>query len=90
MDDPGSQQKNSNRSRANMALAGFMAIAAFFLVMEHKAHLLGLYTEHEVHILGALPYLLLLLCPLMHLFMHGGGHGGHEQATGNKEKDKRR
>jgi hypothetical protein len=23
--------------------------------------------------LGALPYLLILLCPLMHLFMHHGG-----------------
>lgn len=74
MDD---RQKNANRIRTNTALAGFMAIAAFFLVTEHKAHLLGLYAEHEVHILGALPYLLLLLCPLMHLFMHGGGHGGH-------------
>lgn len=75
MDD---RRKDSNRFRANVALAGFMVIAAFFLVTEHKAHLLGLYTEHEVHILGALPYLLLLLCPLMHLFMHHGGHGGHE------------
>ena len=71
------QHKDSNRSRANMALAGFMVIVAFFLVTEHKAHLLGFYTEHEVHIMGVLPYLLLLLCPLMHLFMHGGGHGGH-------------
>ena len=65
MDD---RHKDSNRSRANIALAGFMVIAIFFLVMEHKAHLLGFYAEHEVHILGALPYLLLLLCPLMHLF----------------------
>ena len=29
-----------------------------------------------MHALGALPYLLLLACPLMHLFMHHG-HGGH-------------
>ena len=28
------------------------------------------------HALLALPYLLLMACPLMHLFMHGG-HGGH-------------
>ena len=70
--------KDSRNSRVNPALAGFIAIAAFFLVTEHKAHLLGLYTEHEVHILGALPYLLLLLCPLMHFFMHGGGHGHHD------------
>jgi hypothetical protein len=30
-------------------------------------------------VLGVLPYLLILACPLMHLFMHRGhgGHGGH-------------
>jgi DUF2933 family protein len=36
-----------------------------------------LFTEHRAHVLGALPYLLLLACPLMHVFMHRGhGHGG--------------
>ena len=34
------------------------------------------YSEHRAHFLGALPFLLLLSCPLMHLFMHRG-HGGH-------------
>lgn len=49
------------------AFAGFVAIAAFFLLEEHRAH-----------IFGYLPYLLLLACPFMHLFGHGGhGHGGH-------------
>ncbi|MBX4940742.1 DUF2933 domain-containing protein [Rhizobium binae] len=37
--------------------------------------------EHRVHVLGILPWLLILACPLMHLFMHHGhahgGHGGH-------------
>lgn len=36
--------------------------------------------EHRAHAIGVLPWLLiLLLCPLMHVFMHGGhgGHGGH-------------
>lgn len=32
--------------------------------------------EHRVHVLGWAPYLLLLLCPLLHLGMHGS-HGGH-------------
>ncbi|HCC54984.1 MAG TPA: hypothetical protein DEQ20_08695 [Desulfobulbaceae bacterium] len=77
MDNLDNRQPKQGNSRANLALAGFTAIAAFFLVTEHKAHLLGFYTEHEVHILGALPYLLLLLCPLLHLFMHGGGHDHH-------------
>lgn len=32
--------------------------------------------EHWQHLIYVLPYLLLLSCPLMHLFMHNG-HGGH-------------
>ncbi|PKA43282.1 DUF2933 domain-containing protein (plasmid) [Rhizobium sullae] len=32
--------------------------------------------EHRVHVLGVLPWLLILACPLMHMFMHHG-HGGH-------------
>jgi hypothetical protein len=30
-------------------------------------------TEHRPHVLGLLPYLLLLACPLLHFF-HGHGH----------------
>jgi hypothetical protein len=28
--------------------------------------------NHSSHLLIALPYLVLLACPLMHIFMHGG------------------
>jgi hypothetical protein len=49
----------------------FAAIALFFLWQEHRAH-----------ILGAIPYLLLLLCPLMHWLMHRG-HGGHGSDHGD-------
>lgn len=35
-----------------------------------------LLTEHRAHFIYALPYLILLLCPVMHIFMHRG-HGGH-------------
>ena len=35
-----------------------------------------LFVSHTGHVVAALPYLLLLACPLMHLFMHGG-HGHH-------------
>jgi hypothetical protein len=52
-------------SRANIVLFGFLAIAGYFLV-----------TEHWAHIIPFLPWLLLLACPLMHFWMHGG-HGGH-------------
>ena len=41
-----------------------------------------LLTEHLQHTLGVLPYLILLLCPLMHLFMHRG-HGGHDEHHGS-------
>ena len=41
-----------------------------------------LWAEHKAHIMGALPYLILLLCPLMHFFMHRG-HGGHDDKEGN-------
>lgn len=49
----------------------FFGIALFFLWEEHRAH-----------ILGALPYVLLLLCPLTHFLMHRG-HGGHGPGHGH-------
>lgn len=57
---------NDSKSRINWVLIGFLAIAAFFLLSEHRAHALGL-----------LPYLLLLACPLLHIFMHRGHGRGH-------------
>lgn len=57
------------RSRAGLVAAGFAAVGAFLLLSEHRAHALGL-----------LPYLFLLACPLMHVFMHRGhGHGSHDR-----------
>ena len=49
-----------------------------------------LFTYHSQHLLGWLPYLILLLCPLMHIFMHGGhGHGGHgSQDDGESQNQK--
>lgn len=71
--------QHSKNFRFNFGLLVFTLVAGFFLFTEHKAHILGLLTEHKIHLLNALPYLLLLLCPLMHIFMHGGGHGhGHD------------
>ena len=35
--------------------------------------------QHSDHLVALLPFALILLCPLMHLFMHGG-HGWHGQA----------
>jgi hypothetical protein len=60
-----------------IAFACFTAIAAFFLL-----------TEHLAHTLGALPYVLILLCPLMHVFMHHGGDhmSGHSSASSDGGK----
>lgn len=37
--------------------------------------------EHWGHVAGLLPYLLLLACPLLHLFHGHGGHSGHHPGT---------
>ncbi len=57
-------------SRAGLVLIGFLSIGGALL-----------FTEHRAHVLGALIFLPLLACPLMHFFMHGGhgGHGSHQQ-----------
>ena len=62
------------KSRTGVVLLGFLVVAAFFLI-----------TEHTAHVLGVLPFALLLLCPLMHLFMHHGhSTGDSENATGDQ------
>jgi len=61
-------------SRGRWVFWGFAAVAVFFL-----------FTEHRAHVLGLLPYALLLACPLMHLFHHGG-HGGHPPPDGGERK----
>ena len=47
-----------------------------------------LFTEHRAHVLGLLPYAILLACPLMHMLMHHGHHhGGHGPSErGNDER----
>ena len=59
-------------SPSGLVLIGFLAIAGVYLWMEHRAHLLG-----------ALVFLPLLLCPLMHLFMHHGrgDHSDHDNSS---------
>ena len=54
-------------SRTGIATLGAVSVLAFLI-----------YTGHSAHLLGALPYLLILSCPLMHIFMHGGHHH-HDQ-----------
>ncbi|NRP74805.1 hypothetical protein ILFOPFJJ_05727 [Ensifer psoraleae] len=55
--------------RWTLFAASLTVIAAFFVLREHWQHALGLAS-----------YLLLLACPLMHLFH---GHGRHRHGAGD-------
>ena len=56
----------SRNARIALAFAGFAVVGGILL-----------FTEHRAHVLGLLVWLPLLACPLMHVFMHHGGHGHH-------------
>jgi hypothetical protein len=58
-----------------IAAIGLVGAVTYFLL-----------TEHRAHFIYALPWLILLLCPVMHLFMHrhhgdrrGGRHDREEE-----------
>lgn len=73
-EDPASREPGFWRSRTGLVAIALLAIGGFLLLSEHRAHALGI-----------LPFLLLLACPLLHLFMHGGhgGHGNHNHRERN-------
>ncbi len=74
-----SDNDGAMKSKANIALIVFLIIGAFFLITEHRAHLSGWLSSYGI-------WLLLLACPLMHLFMHGGhGHGNHGSSEASNE-----
>ncbi|HKA42556.1 MAG TPA: DUF2933 domain-containing protein [Burkholderiales bacterium] len=61
-----SHGNGNSGGRGKWILLGFAAIAAYFL-----------WTEHQAHAIQYLPVVLLLACPLMHFFHHGG-HAPHK------------
>jgi hypothetical protein len=70
-------QHDQHGKRSHWVFIGFVLVAGFLL-----------FTEHRAHVLGALPYLLLLACPLMHLFMHHGHrHGGASRRPHRHDQD---
>lgn len=77
MDHDHSESPPFWRSPAGLTLLVAAAVGGFYLV-----------TEHTAHLFGALPYLIILACPLMHIFMHHGhGHGGHGHPHGQPPRN---
>ena len=66
VEDTGAPEAPRSRKPVAVALLMVAVIVAFYLWREHGGHVAGLW-----------PYLLLLACPLMHLFHGHGGHGRH-------------
>ncbi len=65
--EPGADGALSRR----IAFGVFAAAAAYFLWAEHRAH-----------VIAYLPWMILAICPLMHVFMHRGHKGPGSHATG--------
>ena len=64
-------RRGPTRSIFLAACWGLAAVAAAYVLIAHKAH-----------VIEYLPFALLLACPLMHIFMHGG-HGHHQHSAGD-------
>lgn len=73
MNTTNKERQGSWRSPRRLGLLVFLGAAAFFLLTEHKAH-----------VLGALPFIILLLCAGMHFFMHTG-HDSHGPNKGGDD-----
>lgn len=65
-------------SRHGIVLGAFLAVGGYFLWVEHEAHV--------VLAASYWPWLLLALCPLLHMFMHGG-HGGHRHGRSTSDRE---
>jgi len=67
----GKQEQSSEARRQKIihSMIFGLLVAAFALLI----------VDHWVHVMGVAPYLLILACPLMHLFGHRH-HGRHDHA----------
>ncbi|MGC3964640.1 MAG: DUF2933 domain-containing protein [Rhodocyclaceae bacterium] len=62
------------RRKGVLMLMAVLAFAAIYAISEHREH-----------VSKALPYLMLLLCPIMHLFMHRGHAAAKHDATEHRQ-----
>ena len=71
------ERRGSSGSFVRWAFWVFAAVGAYSLVTEHRAHLIDY-----------LPYILLMACPVMHLFGHR--HRGHGRDSHDEHQEQRR
>lgn len=76
---PSREQRGNElwKRRGRWVFWAFALIAAAYLIAEHRAHLTT-----------ALPFLVILACPLLHMFMHRG-HGHSSDQAGAHTHSKR-
>jgi hypothetical protein len=78
MNEQGQSRQDVISRRMKQVFVLFALIGGFFIVAEHRAHLIPY-----------LPWLFLAACPLMHVFMHHG-HGGHQHHGSSDDPDRQR
>ena len=65
--DTDKKQSRYSLVTRNWPVILILSVIGFYLITEHRAHLLG-----------ALPWLILLACPFLHIYMHRGhSHSSH-------------
>ncbi|CAM2889722.1 DUF2933 domain-containing protein [Legionella anisa] len=74
-------QHNTNHEKSWwLSLRGFVIFIVLIAIGYY------LFEKHRAHLFNVLPLVLLLLCPLMHFFMHGTHHHHHNEKS-QEEKD---
>lgn len=66
------------KTRYGIGVLTFLVLAGYFL-----------WAEHSAHIMLAVPYLpglILLACPLMHVFMHSGHNHNHRKRNASLDE----
>jgi hypothetical protein len=74
---------SDNHSKLTWASPAYIALFGFVLVISYI-----LFTEHMAHVVWYLPWLLLIACPLMHIFHHHGHQHGGDGAEKNQKDQK--
>ena len=69
--NPNEERSGWLKTRSGIVLLCFLAIVGVLLLSEHRAH-----------VLGVIPYLLFLACPLMHVFHHHGHSRPDDERSG--------